>query len=154
VASFATSDFDKVKTHLSSLSSIDQLTKGIDVSALLSAGVTSLPAPTPSVASKKRKLDTTATAVEATRKKRRRKLPKDYDPNRKMDPERWLPLRDRSSYRPKGKKGKKKAAEATQGGVVKDEETLELAGGAGSLKVEKAPQGGGGGGKKKKKGRK
>ena len=69
-----------------------------------------------------------------------------------MDPERWLPLRDRSSYRPKGKKGKKKAADLTQGGVVKEEpESLELAGGAGTVKVEKSVPGKS---KNKKKGKK
>ena len=82
-------------------------------------------------------------------------MPKDYVEGKAMDPERWLPLRDRSSYRPKGKKGKKKAMELTQGGVVKEEgESLELAGGAGTVKVEKAAGGGGGGKAKKKKGKK
>ena len=71
-----------------------------------------------------------------------------------MDPERWLPLRDRSSYRPKGKKGKKKATDNTQGGFVREEETLELAGGAGSVKVEKAPAQSSSNNKKKKKGKK
>jgi signal recognition particle subunit SRP72 len=79
-------------------------------------------------------------------------MPKDFEEGKKMDPERWLPLRDRSSYRPKGKKGKKKAADLTQGGVVKEEESLELAGGAGSVRVEKAA--GGGKAKNKKKGKK
>ncbi|KAG4216698.1 hypothetical protein PC116_g34821, partial [Phytophthora cactorum] len=50
--------------------------------------------------------------------------------------------------RPKGKKGRKRAQESTQGGVVKEEETLELVGGAGAVKVEKAS------GKRKKKGKK
>ncbi|OAA64548.1 signal recognition particle [Niveomyces insectorum RCEF 264] len=82
-----------------------------------------------------------------------------FDPNKKPDPERWLPLRDRSSYRPpKGKKGARRRNEAAnmQGGVVKEEETLALAGGAGSVKVEKALPGAGGGGaaKKRKKGKK
>lgn len=34
-------------------------------------------------------------------KKRKIRLPKHYDPNVKPDPERWLPRRDRSTYRPK-----------------------------------------------------
>ncbi|CRK48855.1 hypothetical protein BN1723_016965, partial [Verticillium longisporum] len=87
-------------------------------------------------------------------KKRKRKLPKDFEEGKKMDPERWLPLRDRSSYRPKGKKGKKKANDSTQGGFVKEEETLELAGGAGSVKVERAPTASSSSNKKKKKGKK
>jgi signal recognition particle subunit SRP72 len=136
----------------------------VDVTALLEAGVVAAPAPAHAqpVRGKKRPLEADDQEVTrekqqpAAKKRRRRKLPKSYDPDKRPDPERWLPLRDRSSYRPKGKKGKKRAAEATQGGVVRDEETLELAGGAGSVKVEKAPAGGapGGGGKKKKKGKK
>lgn len=159
VASFATTDFAKVKPYLDALPAVDKVTSGVDVAALLDAGVAVLPAP-PTQAGKKRSLDESGgdkAQGSAAKKRRRRKLPKDYDPNKKMDPERWLPLRDRSSYRPKGKKGKKRAAEATQGGVVKDEEILELAGGAGSVRVEKAPAGGpggGGGAKKKKKGKK
>jgi len=34
-------------------------------------------------------------------KKRKIRLPKHHDPNVKPDPERWLPRRDRSTYRPK-----------------------------------------------------
>lgn len=162
VASFATSDFSKVQSHLSSLSSVDELTASIDVAALLDAGVPAFPAPEqPAPAKKKRKADD-ADIVDATgpakpsiastkTKKKKPRLGKNYDPNVKPDPERWLPMRDRSYYRPKNKKGKKKAADSTQGGIVANEaETLNLAGGAGQIKVEKAPQGGGGGGKKKK----
>ncbi|KAK0651955.1 putative signal recognition particle protein [Cercophora newfieldiana] len=154
VASFATSDFAKVQPHLNSLPPVEKVIGGVDVDALIDAGVAVLPTAEPSPG-KKRSLDETGAARQQPAKKaRKRKLPKNYDPNKKPDPERWLPLRDRSSYKPKGKKGKKRAAEATQGGVV-HEETLELAGGAGSVKVEKAPaSGGGGGGKKKKKGKK
>ncbi|TPX15134.1 uncharacterized protein E0L32_004692 [Thyridium curvatum] len=166
VASFAASDYAKVEPHLESLMPVEKLTKDVDVGALLTKGVASLappPAPSSSTGQKRPAADADADAEPAAggRKKRRRtrKLPKDYDPNRKMDPERWLPLRDRSSYRPKGRKGKKRAAEATQGGMPVGgagaaEETLELAGGAGSVRVEKAPQGGASGGKKKKKGKK
>ena len=156
VASFATSDFDKVEPHLEGLTSIEKLTAGIDVSALLDGGVATLPATLASAKAKKRALEdgTAETKPPAAKKPRKRRLPKDYEEGKKPDPERWLPLRDRSSYRPKGKKGKRRAAEATQGGVVREEETLELAGGAGSVKVEKAPAGGGAAGKKKKKGKK
>lgn len=165
VASFAVSDPSKASPHLDALSPVDKLISGIDVTALLENGVASLPA-APAAASKKRSgpaAEDTSTAKkakteEAAPRKRRGKLPKDFDPSKKPDPERWLPLRDRSTYRPKGKKGKKRAGEATQGGPVKEEETLELVGGAGAVKVEKAggggAGGGGAGGKKKKKGKK
>ncbi|KAK4127712.1 hypothetical protein N657DRAFT_564810 [Parathielavia appendiculata] len=163
VASFATTDFSKTQPYLDTLPSVEDLTRGVDVGALLDAGVAAAPtaAQAQQARGKKRSLDEAEEAGKekqqqqpAAKKRRKRKLPKSYDPDKKPDPERWLPLRDRSSYRPKGKKGKKRAAEATQGGVVREEETLELAGGAGSVKVEKALAAGGGGGKKKKKGKK
>lgn len=170
VASFATTDYAKVEPHLSSLSSVDDLTAGADVSALLDAGVPAYPAPQqPSTGKKKRSADgeddgtvaaaapeVAKTSEQQRKKKKKPRLGKNYDPNANPDPERWLPLRDRSNYRPKNKKGKKKAMDSTQGGFAAGEgETLNLAGGAGQIKVEKAPQtGGGGGGGKKKKGRK
>jgi signal recognition particle subunit SRP72 len=164
VASFATTDLSKAQPYLDTLPSVEDLTRGVDVEALLEAGVAAAPttAHAEPARGKKRPLEEEEAAGKekqqqqqpAAKKRRKRKLPKSYDPDKKPDPERWLPLRDRSSYRPKGKKGKKRAAEATQGGVVREEETLELAGGAGSVKVEKAPAAGGGGGKKKKKGKK
>ncbi|KAF3760238.1 hypothetical protein M406DRAFT_269583 [Cryphonectria parasitica EP155] len=166
IASYATTDYAKVEPHLSSLSSVDELTAGIDISALLDAGVPAFPVPQqPAPTRKKRKTEEGAEAASAPpaaaetttmpssqHKKKKSRLAKNYDPNVKPDPERWVPLRDRSNYRPKNKKGKKKAAESTQGGFVAGEgEMLNLAGGAGQIKVEKAPQGGGA---KKKKGRK
>ena len=121
----------------------------VDVDALLQAGVAAAPK---SVAARKRPASDADASEKATKKRRKRKLPKNYEEGKTPDPERWLPLRDRSSYRPKGRKGKKKAGESTQGGVVKEEETLELVGGGG-VKVEKAA-GGGSSSKKKKKGKK
>lgn len=154
VASLATHDFAKVQPHLDSLPAVEKAIDGVDIDALIDTGVATLTT-IPQPASKKRSLDESGASKQPAAKKRKRKLPKSYDPNKKPDPERWLPLRDRSTYRPKGKKGKKRAQEATQGGVVREEEILELAGGAGSVRVEKAPVGGGGGGnKKKKKGKK
>ncbi|KAK3378188.1 hypothetical protein B0H63DRAFT_525435 [Podospora didyma] len=157
VASFAISDFAKVEPHLDALPPVEKLIEGVDVDALIEAGVAVPPAPPVSQSTKKRPIDDNGADKQpqpATKKRRVRRLPKSYDPDKKPDPERWLPLRDRSTYRPKGKKGKKRAQEATQGGPVREEETLELAGGAGSVKVEKAVGGGGAGAKKKKKGKK
>lgn len=160
VASFATVDFARVQPHLDGLTPVDELVAGVDAETLLEAGVAVLD---PKPAGQKRGPDEGGAAKQqqqqAPKRRRRNKPAKNAVEGRAPDPERWLPLRDRSSYRPKGKKGKKRAAEATQGGVVREEETLELAGGAGSVRVEKAPAGGsggggGGGGGKKKKGKK
>lgn len=157
VASYATTDLPKVSPDLEKLTPVSRLISGIDAEALEEAGIPTLPIPPSQVASKKRQADTNEKEKEKPvkqRKIRKSKMPKDFEEGKKMDPERWLPLRDRSTYRPKGKKGKKKANDLTQGGVVKDEgESLELAGGAGTVKVEKAT-GGGGKSKSKKKGKK
>ncbi|KAI3587689.1 hypothetical protein IWW34DRAFT_9904 [Fusarium oxysporum f. sp. albedinis] len=147
VASFAPSDPSRVEKHLQNLPPVDSLIEGIDVTALLSAGVATTASKAGSSALKR---SAPSGPSEKTRKRRRKiRLPKNYVEGTKPDPERWLPLRDRSSYRPKGKKGKKKAVDSTQGGIVKEEETLELVGGGG-VKVEKAPPPS----KKKKKGKK
>lgn len=53
-------------------------------------------------------------AVDTTKKKKRKRkprLPKNFDPGIKPDPERWLPLRERSYFR----RGKKKAAQTLRG---------------------------------------
>lgn len=149
VASLAPSDPSKVQQYIKELPPVDTLISGVNVQELVRAGVAAVPRST--VATGKRAAPEKPSDRPAT-KKRKGKLPKNYEEGKAPDPERWLPLRDRSSYRPKGKKGKKKALDATQGGMVKDEETLELVGGGG-VKVEKA-SGGPAASKKKKKGKK
>lgn len=145
VASLAAVDTGKTQQHVSELPDVETLIKGINVKSLLQSGVVA----TPSRPSTKKRAATDDAAEKVATKRRRRRLPKNYEDGKAPDPERWLPLRDRSSYRPKNKKGKKKAADSTQGGVVKEEETLGLVGGGG-VKVEKS----GGAAKKKKKGKK
>jgi len=152
VASYATTDYGKVSPDLDKLTPISRLISGINAADLEEAGIPALPTSAPSVASKKRVAE--GDENEKLAKKRKipnGKMPKNFEEGKKLDPERWLPLRDRSTYRPKGKKGKKKALDMTQGGVVKEEESLELAGGAGTVKVEKS---GGVAKSKKKKGKK
>jgi signal recognition particle subunit SRP72 len=148
IASFATKDYAKIEPYVKNLTPIERLVAGIDVVALVDAGVASAPASVQVASGKKRAAEAPAGKI-ATKRRRKIRLPKNYEEGKQPDPERWLPLRDRSTYKPKGRKGKKRAQESTQGGVVKEEETLELVGGAGAVKVEKAM-----GGKKKKKGKK
>jgi signal recognition particle subunit SRP72 len=149
VASLAPSNPEKIQKHVSQLPPVESLITNIDVKNLIQSGIATAPRPHASPSAPKRPAQDDAGA--ANKKRRKRKLPKNYVEGKTPDPERWLPLRDRSTYRPKGKKGKKKAAESTQGGVVKEEETLELVGGGG-VKVERATPAGGN--KKKKKGKK
>jgi signal recognition particle subunit SRP72 len=149
IASHATTNFSKVESDLDKLSPVSRLISGIDASALEDAGIATLPTPAVPESKKRPAVETMQEKPAKKQHIKKSRVPKDSEEGKKMDPERWLPLRDRSSYRPKGKKGKKKVIESTQGGVVKEEESLELVGGAGAVKVEKA-----GAGKKKKKGKK
>lgn len=154
VASYTSSDFSKISSDLDSLTPIPDLISDINVDELEKAGIPILSPPTTSSSSKKRTLDgKEPEAPHPTSSKRQKmvatrksKLPKDFEEGKKMDPERWLPLKDRTSYRPKGKKGKKKALDTTQGGVVRDD-ALEGVEAPGSAKVV---TGGGNKGKKKK----
>ncbi|CAK7264114.1 Signal recognition particle subunit SRP72 [Sporothrix epigloea] len=177
----ASSQTDRQQRLANALTPVDQLVKDIDVTSLLLGGVAVLAVAAPAKSKKRlaaaggeetaadsqaaKRLKTGSTAgPKLSRQARKLQANSDkndgsFDPNKKMDAERWLPVRDRSSYRPpKGKKGRSRRGEAAtmQGGVVKEEEMLALAGGAGSVRVEKAPQGpsGSGAAKKRKKAKK
>ncbi|KAJ5702041.1 hypothetical protein N7488_009589 [Penicillium malachiteum] len=151
VASQATLDYSQVESQLDHLPAISDLVSGVDISALESAGIAPSASSSAAAAAafagarKRSAADKEDRSIKRVRKSR---LPKDFDPAKKPDPERWLPLRDRSSYRPKGKKGKQRAADRTQGGPVSEKQE------------ESAPQpqqqkasGGGNAKKNKKKGK-
>ncbi|CAG8015774.1 unnamed protein product [Penicillium olsonii] len=122
VASQATLNYEQVESQLDRLPSVDDLIGDIDVSALESAGVSpsasSAAAAAAAFAGARKR--TAGSDDRAHKRVRKSRLPKDFDPAKKPDPERWLPIRDRSSYRPKGKKGKQRAAALTQGGPVSE----------------------------------
>ena len=155
VASHALTSPEKVSSEADTLTPIARLIAGIDVAALEEAGVPPLPSISSSstaAISRKRALD--GKPKPAKKRVRKSRLPRDYDPSKTPDPERWLPLKDRSTYRPKGRKGRQKAAEKTQGGVS-GEKGAEAKGGGGEGVIkaaEKKP--GGGQAKGKKKGKK
>ncbi|KAF2629345.1 hypothetical protein BU25DRAFT_438860 [Macroventuria anomochaeta] len=108
---------------LAYLPEANRLVADIDAAALENAGVPT----TTTLVSEARKRSIAPTKAIAPRSKRLRKvrIPKDFDPNKKIDAERWLPMRDRTYYRPKGKKGKKRAEGLTQGGPVAEEKKVE-----------------------------
>ncbi|KAF2015218.1 hypothetical protein BU24DRAFT_390542 [Aaosphaeria arxii CBS 175.79] len=148
IAAYATSDPSKIPSDLTSqLPQVERLVSDVDAAALEDAGVPTL-APTAAQPPSSRKRPAAETSKSGKAKKIRKKLlPKDYDANKKVDSERWLPLRDRTYYKPKGKKGKKKMEGLTQGGPVVEEKAADgkqASGGGGGAKK--------GGGKKKGKG--
>lgn len=123
VASQATLDYAQVESQLDRLPAVSDLTADIDIAALESAGISpsaSSAAAAAAAFAGARKRTATSAGDRANKRIRKSRLPKDFDPAKKPDPERWLPIRDRSSYRPKGKKGKQRAAALTQGGPVNE----------------------------------
>ncbi|KAH0291419.1 signal recognition particle protein [Aureobasidium namibiae CBS 147.97] len=105
---------------LSSLTPLSRLISSVDVSALEHAGIPKSTPAAPLTTSTKRAAPT-STQTPKSKKLKKSKTPKDFDPAKKMDPERWLPIKDRSSYRPKGKKGKARQAMFMQGGAVAED---------------------------------
>lgn len=152
VASHATSPTSEVKALADKLSSISDLIAGVDVDALENAGI---PQSANAIAIAQAGQGRKRAAVDglSSKKKRVRKsrLPKDYDPNKKPDPERWLPLRDRSTYKPKKKKGKRD--DRTQGGGNVNE-SLDISNRPAGAASEVVTGNTGGGKKKKGKGKK
>jgi signal recognition particle subunit SRP72 len=160
IASHASLPISQLTPALNKLTPLPTLLSHIDVSALEGAGIpqSSNALAIAQAGSKKRKATDSASASNKRKRIRKSRLPKGYDPAKpvKADPERWLPLRDRSSYRPKGKKKGRRGGggdERTQGGVVAED--MGVNGTAPAVKqsagtVVTAPGGGGGKGKKKK----
>jgi signal recognition particle subunit SRP72 len=105
---------------LSYLPEASRLVADVDAAALETAGVPTS-ALTSAPSTQKRSAPSSTPAAPHAKRIRKVRMPKDFDPNKKIDPERWLPMRDRTYYRPRGKKGKKRAEGLTQGGPVAEE---------------------------------
>ncbi|KAJ9667019.1 Signal recognition particle subunit SRP72 [Coniosporium apollinis] len=153
IAAYATTAPEKItQAHLDALPPVARLTADTDAAALEAAGVARPPAALGPVSAKRAAPQ--KEKQNKAKKLRKSRIPKDFEEGKKVDPERWLPMRERSYYRPKGRKGRARAAGLTQGGVVAEEK-------AGSRSETPTPGskivGGGGGGqgaqKKKKKGK-
>ncbi len=148
VAAYSITDPTSIPDDLSSyLPEASRLVSDVDAVELEKAGVPSGNFSTNTAAeAKKRKASRGKSIPSRAKRLRKARMPKEYVEGKKMDPERWLPMRDRSYYRPKGKKGKKKMDGLTQGGVVADEKgtpaAQEKKGGADKGKNKKKGKGG------------
>lgn len=143
--SASTTDIDNLyKKHQNDLAPLSLLLANKDGKSYIDLGLEPL--------LKKRKTPgDDSKSSEKTKKRRKGKLPKDYDANVSPDPERWLPKRDRSTWKPK-KKDKKGSGKVTQGGSVDNStESMVQSNQAPAQKVVKAKNNPA---KKKKKGKK
>lgn len=122
---------DVIKTVLKEgtfdLSKSARLVENIDVNELLQLSVS------PFESNKKSSANDNANKVTKSKRKTEKKKRKElklrkflatHETTDKVDPERWLPLKDRTSYRPK----KKQLAKQTQGGAMskKTERSLDI----------------------------
>lgn len=117
---------EKYAAEEKNLLPVSDIVGQIDVDALSIAGLEPL-------LKKKRAFQaeagTTKEKPVKSRTNKKAKLSKNYDPELQPDPERWIPLRDRSTYKPpKAKGNKKKVLASTQGGAV--DESLSVTSGA------------------------
>lgn len=115
----ACSQFDKQRALKLSkeLLSIKEISAGLDVDSLQTLSAVNLKK---SPAVKSESLPGTPRSEEPQRKtrkhkKRKGKLPKNYDPNVAPDPERWLPKYERSGYRKKRDRRTKEVIKGSQG---------------------------------------
>ena len=150
VASNAIQHPQSVKSEVEKLTPILDLIKNVDVDALEGAGI---PQSSNALAIAQQRSSRKRAGPDSDRPKAKRirksRLPKDFESGKKADPERWLPLRERSTYRPKGKKkGKKDGGDRTQGGVVAEDVGVKE-----TLPNKAQTPGVVGGGNKKKKGK-
>ena len=136
------------QSQLDSLTPVDRLISSISAPDLEEAGIARPPQKAVASTGGVKRAAEPVKAEKAAKKPKPSKLPKDYEEGKKADPERWLPLKDRSGYRPKGKKGKQRANMLAQGAV----EEVSRPGTPGTP-VQQASGGGGKQAAKKKKGK-
>ncbi|XP_056374223.1 signal recognition particle subunit SRP72 [Hyla sarda] len=119
ISAYSLVDANKAKVLSEHLPSSDSMHLKVDVEALEnSTGATFIRKKAAKVAGEQAK-EPGQVEIKKKKKKKKGKLPKNYDPKVTPDPERWLPMRERSYYRGK-KKGKKKEqiGKGTQGATA------------------------------------
>lgn len=113
-------DPEKAKALSKHLPSSDSMSLKVDVEALEnSPGATYIRKKGGKVTGDNQPKEQGQGDLKKKKKKKKGKLPKNYDPKVTPDPERWLPMRERSYYRGR-KKGKKKdqIGKGTQGATA------------------------------------
>uniref|UniRef100_A0A8D0XMC1 Signal recognition particle subunit SRP72 n=1 Tax=Sus scrofa TaxID=9823 RepID=A0A8D0XMC1_PIG len=120
ISAYSLVDPEKAKALSKHLPSSDSMSLKVDVDALEnSPGATYVRKKGGKVAGDNQPKEHGQGDLKKKKKKKKGKLPKNYDPKVTPDPERWLPMRERSYYRGR-KKGKKKdqIGKGTQGAAA------------------------------------
>ncbi|XDV37751.1 hypothetical protein PO909_007307 [Leuciscus waleckii] len=117
ISAYSLVDQEKAKALSKHLPSPETMSFNVDVDELENShGATYIRKKAAKVVGESQPKEQGPEDVKKKKKKKKGKLPKNYEPNSSPDPERWLPMRERSYYRGK-KKGKKKeqVGRGTQG---------------------------------------
>ncbi|XP_072351270.1 signal recognition particle subunit SRP72 isoform X1 [Scyliorhinus torazame] len=117
ISAYSLVNSEKAKTLSKHLPSPDTMSFKVDVDALENShGATYIRKKAAKVAGESQLKERGQGDIKKKKKKKKGKLPKNYDAKVPPDPERWLPMRERSYYRGR-KKGKKKEpiGKGTQG---------------------------------------
>ncbi|XP_068830947.1 signal recognition particle subunit SRP72 isoform X2 [Capricornis sumatraensis] len=120
ISAYSLVDPEKAKALSKHLPSSDSMSLKVDVEALEnSPGATYVRKKGGKVTGDNQPKEQGQGDLKKKKKKKKGKLPKNYDPKVTPDPERWLPMRERSYYRGR-KKGKKKdqIGKGTQGATA------------------------------------
>ncbi|KAH0628515.1 hypothetical protein JD844_009816 [Phrynosoma platyrhinos] len=120
ISAYSLVDAEKAKVLSKHLPSSDAMSLKVDVDALENShGATYIRKKGVKPVTENQEKEQGQGDVKKKKKKKKGKLPKNYDPKVTPDPERWLPMRERSYYRGR-KKGKKKdqIGKGTQGAMT------------------------------------
>ncbi|XP_057232555.1 signal recognition particle subunit SRP72 [Malurus melanocephalus] len=127
ISAYSLVDPEKAKVLSKHLPSSDTLSLKVDVDALENShGATYVRKKAGKLTGDNQQKEQGQGEVKKKKKKKKGKLPKNYDPKVTPDPERWLPMRERSYYRGR-KKGKKKdqVGKGTQGSATTGSSELD-----------------------------
>ncbi|NXG79890.1 SRP72 protein, partial [Baryphthengus martii] len=127
ISAYSLVDPEKAKVLSKHLPSSDTLSLKVDVDALENShGATYVRKKAGKLTGDNQQKEQGQGEVKKKKKKKKGKLPKNYDPKVTPDPERWLPMRERSYYRGR-KKGKKKdqVGKGTQGSTTAGSSELD-----------------------------
>uniref|UniRef100_A0A1A7YYU5 Signal recognition particle subunit SRP72 n=2 Tax=Iconisemion striatum TaxID=60296 RepID=A0A1A7YYU5_9TELE len=120
ISAYSLVDTNKAKSLSKHLPSAEAMSFNVDVDELENShGATFVRKKANKVVGESLPKEPGQVELKKKKKKKKGKLPKNYDPKSTPDPERWLPMRERSYYRGK-KKGKKKEqiGKGTQGATA------------------------------------
>ncbi|KAI6246768.1 Signal recognition particle subunit srp72 [Erysiphe necator] len=116
IASCQSESNELASTEIDKLTPISTLISEIDIVALENNGVPSIHIPSIQSCKKRNKGNMDEEKLPAKKRKlSKKRMPKNYEEGKKVDPERWLAKKDRSDYRPRTKKGKKRVLDSMQG---------------------------------------